>query len=592
MKSMKTMLTKAGAMLLCFAMLGSAVISCSSAEDGANAQQTTADNMHDFKTSGDVSVSTGKTHTFLSQSVTDTPIVIGGRLKSTSPIHAAANRLRTSISTYTGIQPEVKIDALLGEEDPSAITEILIGETDRPESETVAKSLRINDYAIQVVNNKLVVIGGCEEKTVEAVNKLIELYFSADRADLVLECGYRYQYRYDYALSSLALNGKSVLDYTIVYGEGQDSVALYLQAALADAIGYLLPVASENAAEATEKEILVGASARTTSVKADAGTYRVGMDGAKLVFAGDDSTVLLGINAFIAQYVNGKKDAVKVEASLSLTGKPSYNQSVKLLTLNVGLSGYGDNAVVNRYPRLQQMVTAQAPDVLCLQEVSCTTWYTCLKEGIGDTPALLDTYGFVGTGRNGERPDRYEAFLEGAYNAILYNKAKYKLEDSGTFWLSDTPDVASVGWDGRTFSICTWAKLTDLASGEQFVVMNTQLDTYGRASAGNGAALICEKAGEFGLPVIIAGDFGSGVSGKPYKTVVADDFADTLKIAKTVVDSGATQNGYGSPDSTVATSHVFVTRGLCGVERYDLVTELVDGGYVAPNWAILTEIRY
>ena len=194
-------------------------------------------------------------------------------------------------------------------------------------------------------------------------------------------------------------------------------------------------------------------------------------DGDKLVFAGDDTTVLLGVNAFVDRYVAGKKDVSKVEANLSLEGKPAYNHSLKLLNLNVTLSGYGENAVVSRYPRLYQMITEQMPDVLCLQEVSCTTWFTCIQDGIGDTPALTDTYQFVGIGRNGERPDRYEAFLEGAYNAILFNKTKYKLEDSGTFWLSETPDVASVGWDGRTFSICTWAKLTEIATGKQFVVM-------------------------------------------------------------------------------------------------------------------------
>lgn len=593
MKSMKSMLTKAGALLLCLVTIGAMSVACGNSDSTDEAKQTTADNMHDYKTSGDVSVSTGKTHTFLSQSVTDTVIVMGSRLKTTSPIPEAVKRLRTNISTYTGIQLETKNDFLLEGEDPTGVTEILIGETERPESILVAESLRINDYAIQVVNNKLVVLGGCEAKTVEAVNKLIQLYFSAERADLVLECGYRYQYRYGYALTDLTLNGKSILDYTIVYGVGYEGVAVYLQSTLADAIGYQLPIAQTvNDGENTKLEILVGAGKRQTSVKPAEGSYRVGMDGDKLVFAGDDTTVLLGVNAFVDRYVAGKKDVSKVEANLSLEGKPAYNHSLKLLNLNVTLSGYGENAVVSRYPRLYQMITEQMPDVLCLQEVSCTTWFTCIQDGIGDTPALTDTYQFVGIGRNGERPDRYEAFLEGAYNAILFNKTKYKLEDSGTFWLSETPDVASVGWDGRTFSICTWAKLTEIATGKQFVVMNTQLDTYGRSAAGNGADLICKKAAEFGLPVILAGDFGVGASGKPYKNVVSDNFVDALKIAETVVDSGATQNGYGDSKITAATAHTFVTRGLFGVKSYDLITELVDGGYVSSHWAILTEILY
>ncbi len=588
---MKSILLKIGAMLLTAALSVGMLAACGS--DSDSAAETTADYMHDFKTSGDVSVSTGKTHTFLSADVTDTVIITGSHVKNDSPVLAAARNLRTYITTFTDITLETSGDFVLEGDDPSAVTEILIGETTRDETALVAKTLRINDYAIQVVNNKLVVLGGCDEKTVEAVNKLIELYFSAKRADLVLECGYRYQYRYDYNLSDLTLNGKSVLDYTIVYGDGYQGAAAYLQTALEDAIGYGMTVEkATSSGENAELEILVGVSGRSTSVTAVAGAYKVGMDGSKLVFAGDENTVVLGVRAFVDGYVIGGSDVSKVQSSLSLIGTPSYDSTLKLFSLNVTLSGYGENAVVNRYPRLYQLILQQTPDVLCLQEVSCTTWLSCITEGIGETPALTDTYGFVGTGRNGEAPKDYEAFLEGAYNAILYDKTKYTLADSGTFWLSDTPDTPSVGWDGRTFSICTWAKLTEISTGKQFVVMNTQLDSYGTSAAGYGASLICERAAQFGLPVIFAGDFATGSSGKPYKNVVADSFADTLSIAQTVVNSGATQNGYGDATVTAATSHVFVTRGLCSVARYQLLTDLVDGGYVSSHWAILTDLQY
>ncbi|MBQ7827958.1 MAG: hypothetical protein IJ386_06810, partial [Clostridia bacterium] len=312
---MRSILLKAGALALCALLAGGTLTACGSSDGSEPAAQTTVDYMHDYEKSGDVSVSTGKTHTFLSAEVTDTVIVTGSQVKDTSPILTAVKDLRTYITTFTDITLETKGDFLLEGEDPSAVTEILIGETDREESALVAETLRINDYAIQVVNNKLVVLGGCEEKTAEAVYKLIELYFSAARTDLVLECGYRYQYRYDYDLSDLTLNGKSVLDYTIVYGSDFEGVATYLQTALADAMGYEIPVAkASSAGETAELEILVGVSDRETSVTAAAGAYQVGMDGNKLVFAGDDSTVLLGVRAFTEQYITGGSDVSKVEA--------------------------------------------------------------------------------------------------------------------------------------------------------------------------------------------------------------------------------------------------------------------------------------
>ncbi len=587
---MKSILLKVGVLTLSLILATGLFVSCDQGKDEDPAQ-TTVDYMHDFKTNGVVSVPSGNTHTFLSASVTDTVIVTSSRLKDGSPVFTAAQKLKNYISTFSGITLESKGDYLASDVDPSGITEILVGETTREESLYVAESLRVNDYAIQVVNNKLVVLGGCEAKTAEAVNKLIELYFSDDRADLVLECGYRYQFRYDYQLDVLTLDGTPISEYTIVYGKDCEGAATYLQTALVEAVGYRLPIAA-SADKATEHEILIGDTGRGGSVKADAGSYKVGMEKGNLVFAGDSSTVVLGVRDFVKQYVSGANGTSKVEANLSLSGKPSFESDLKLLSLNVTQSGYAENAVVNRYPRLYQMVTAEAPDVLCLQEVSCTTWMSCLKEGIGDTPALLDTYDFVGTGRNGEKPDRYDAFLEGAYNAILFNKAKYKLEDSGTFWLSDTPDTASVGWDGRTFAICTWAKLTEISSGRQFVVMNTQLDSYGRNAPAYGAKLICDKAAEFGLPVVLAGDFASNSNAKAYKNVVGSSFADTLTVAEKVEDKGLTFHQYGKTKQGLATSHVFVSRGLCAVKSYDLLTEQVGDGYVSAHWAIVTEIKY
>ncbi len=584
---MKALLTKIGALALAAILATGVLAGCGGAKEPA----ATTNAYENYADSGEVSVHTGQTAVFLSESVKTTPIVTGSRVKDGSPVLSAARKLADHIQLYTGVQLPSEGDYLNAENDPDSLVEILIGVTNRKESEQVAKTLRVNDYAIEVVGNKLVVIGGCEEKTAEAVNKLIELYFSAERTELILEVGYRYQFRFAYPITSMTVDSVSVRDYTIVYDTQHEGAAIYLQKAIRDALGFEIPTATASTAP-VEKEILIGDCGRSFSVKADAGSYRVGMDGKRLVFAGDDSTVILGVQAFVKQHITPADGTCKIEKSLSLSGQPSYTGSLKLMDLNVTLSGYGENAVINRYPRLYQQVKEQAPDILCLQEVSCTTWLSCIKEGYGDTPALTETYGFVGTGRNGPAPNRYQAHLEGAYNAILYNQSKYKLVDSGTFWLSETPNVASVGWDGRSYAICTWAKLAEISSGREFVVMNTQLDTYGTNAPAKGAELICNQAAEFGLPVILAGDFAVAKNTKPYRAVTGSSFADVLDLAETVGNTGATDNDYGENKSTKATAHVFVSRGLCSAKSYTLLTDLVDGKYVSAHWAIVTEILY
>lgn len=590
--NMKKMWLKTGALILSALLLTSAFISCGS--DDQPAETTGVDQesyLYDYENSGDVSITTGKVMEFIKDGASECKIIWSNNLKDGNSIAPAARQLGVFIKSSTGVELEAKSDLILDGSDPASLTEILIGETSREESATVAKTLRVNDYAIQVVNNKLVVLGGCEAKTVEAVNKLIELYFSADRVDFILEGGYRYQFRYDYPVVNLKVGKGDIADYTIVYAEGCKGPATYLQTAILEAMGRELKVVPASMG-AQEYEILVGETGRNGSVKADAGAYKVGIVKENtLVFSGDPAAVTLGVQEFVSKYFSTKD--VKLDASLSMSGKiPAFTSEMKLLNLNVTLSGYAENAVVNRYPRLYKLISEQTPDVICLQEVSSTTWKSCITEGLGDTPALTDTYGFVGTGRNGQALNHYDAFLEGAYNAILYNKAKYKLEDSGTFWLSETPDVASVGWDGRTFSICTWAKLTEISSGKQVVVMNTRLDEYGRSAPLNGVKLIVEKSSEFGVPVILAGDFQNSAGSKVVGVATGASFENAQSIAETVVNKGGTYHEYGEKTGNTATSHVLVTRGFCGVKSYNLLTDLIDGGYVSAHHAIVTEILY
>ena len=587
---MKKIWMKAGVLLFSALLVTGAMAGCKSSEK--EPAKTTENYLHNYETSGDVSISTGKAVEFIKGADTQCKIVWSNNLKDGNAIVPAARELSKKITGSMGITLEAKSDLILDGSDPKEITEILIGETSREESAFVAETLRINDYAIQVVNNKLVVLGGCEAKTVEAVNKLMELYFSDKRDHFTLESGYRYQFRYDYPVLTMKLGENDISDYTIVYAEDCKGSATYLQNAIIDAMGKELPVTGAGA-PATEHEILLGETGRNGAVKADTGAYKIGMDKSNLVFSGDSASVTLGVREFVETQLGGGKKDIKLDAKLSMSGKiPAFTSDIKLMTLNVTLSGYGENAVVNRYPRLVKQVQEEAPDVLCLQEVSCTSWKSCITEGMGDVPALTDTYGFVGTGRNGEAPKGYDAFLEGAYNAILYNKTKYKLEDSGSFWLSETPDVTSVGWDARTFSICTWAKLTEISSGKQLVIMNTQLDDFGRNAPINAMKLIVEKAGEFGTPVILAGDFQNTAASKPVSIATEASFENALTAAETVVKKGGTYHKYEDAAGGSATSHVLVTRGFCGVKSYELITDMVDGGYVSAHWAIVTDIRF
>ncbi len=93
----------------------------------------------------------------------------------------AASNLRIRLSNYYGAEDwDITTD---WEKDPDEAEiatrfEILVGETNRPESAQVLAELGEEQYAIRVVNNKLVIIGIDERRTVMAVKYFMDTYLS------------------------------------------------------------------------------------------------------------------------------------------------------------------------------------------------------------------------------------------------------------------------------------------------------------------------------------------------------------------------------------------------------------------------------
>jgi endonuclease/exonuclease/phosphatase family metal-dependent hydrolase len=120
--------------------------------------------------------------------------------------------------------------------------------------------------------------------------------------------------------------------------------------------------------------------------------------------------------------------------------------------------------------------------------------------------AALPRYAAVGVHRDDGR-------LAGEGAIVLYDRARYTLDRSGTFWLSDTPEViASNTWDAAITRTCTWARLVDLQSGEAFSVYNTHWDHISQPAREGSALLISRRIAERpdGGRVIVMGDLNAG----------------------------------------------------------------------------------
>ncbi|MFR3488040.1 MAG: endonuclease/exonuclease/phosphatase family protein [Alistipes ihumii] len=110
----------------------------------------------------------------------------------------------------------------------------------------------------------------------------------------------------------------------------------------------------------------------------------------------------------------------------------------------------------------------------------------------------------------------------------LYRTDRLRVLDSGTFWLSETPDTVSKGWDAALNRICTWAKMKDRRTGRVFYFFNTHFDHVGREARLRSAELLAGRiravAGDK-YPVLCTGDFNAHAESEPVavmKTVLRD----------------------------------------------------------------------
>ncbi len=526
------------------------------------------------KPSGGGDETTPELCVFMTNGVSDYTVLYPLSASHDSLLSAAIDSLKALTEENAGDPFVFKSDFVVDESDMSVYNgakEILIGNTNRLESEAVTATLRENDYVICIKDGKLLIAGGSSEATAKAIHRFGAMFFSQTQTDLILEETFRYEHKDSYAVESLTIDGVSVSEFVISYTDGFEQEAENLAKELLAVTGYSLTLEKDSSALHTI----------SFAESEQAGAF-AGIESGKLLLSGDSAlNRSLAISRFIASL---SASEVALDSTYSISGTVDRTNAIKLLDLNVYSTGYAENSVNNRYPRLMKLIEIYQPTILCLQEVS-PTWLTNMTQGSEDVPALTDSFAYVGTGRNDDSAS--------AMNAIFYNTSLYTLKDSGTFWLSETPDWVSVGWDGRTRCVCTWAILCENASGKEFVVMNTLLDPYGRNARLGGANLIRTRAEAFGLPVILAGDLKVNASNSLYSMFHGEGYFNTEVVASTKGETGKTINGaFGTiiSNQARASDFVFVSYGDFAVDYYGLIKDLVDDEYVSNHWPIFTEL--
>lgn len=192
-----------------------------------------------------------------------------------------------------------------------------------------------------------------------------------------------------------------------------------------------------------------------------------------------------------------KKIIFSILALLFFNGISSA-QNLKLVTYNIrlDLESDGENKWSNRKDFWASQINFYEPDVFGIQEA--------LPHQVTDIASALPGYSYVGIGRDG--------IGKGESSNIFFKKDRFKMVQEKTFWLSETPENISKGWDAALNRVCTYVLLKDNKTKKSFWVFNAHLDHIGELARTNAIQLILSKIKEVNtkkLPVFVIGDFNT-----------------------------------------------------------------------------------
>ena len=172
-------------------------------------------------------------------------------------------------------------------------------------------------------------------------------------------------------------------------------------------------------------------------------------------------------------------------------------EGIRVMSYNIrlGVANDGANSWTNRRDATPAMIYDVRPLVFGVQEAFRFQLDFILEQ----CPA----YKCVGIGRD-------DGFDAGEHMSVFFNADSLKLVKWGSYYLSETPQVPSKGWDAACPRTATWCLFEIKTSGRKFYFVNTHLDHKGKEARRQGLKLLYERIGAMNrenYPMVLTGDF-------------------------------------------------------------------------------------
>ena len=256
-------------------------------------------------------------------------------------------------------------------------------------------------------------------------------------------------------------------------------------------------------------------------------------------------------------------------------------QTLTAMSYNLRLDFPGDS--LNAWPHRRDFLLSQllfhAPDIIGTQEG--------LPEQIAWLDKRLPGYGRVGQGREGGN--------RGEYSAIYYNRERFAALTSGTLWLSETPNVVSVGWDAALPRIVSWVRLAERGGtgGGEFYAFNTHFDHRGARARVKSAKLILRMIDSIntdGLPVVLTGDLNLTPETPALQQLTAR-LTDAYAAAPVRLGPAGTFNAFRYDRPAERRIDYILVSHQIDVERFATLTDARDGRYPSDHFPVLAQLK-
>jgi len=230
----------------------------------------------------------------------------------------------------------------------------------------------------------------------------------------------------------------------------------------------------------------------------------------------------------------------------------AQSDALTVMSFNIryGTANDGENSWPNRNHLVMQVFEDRQASIVGVQEA--------LAFQINEITLAHPQYGVIGVGRD-------DGKTRGEYAAILYDTRAFAVDASGTFWLSDTPEVvASTSWGNSITRICTWARLIGRESGEAIYVFNAHYDHRSQESREKSSRLILDRIASRAHddPVVLMGDFNAGESNPAITLLIDSGLIHTYCEIHPEETAVGTFNAFRGDSDGEMIDHILVSPGM------------------------------